>query len=228
MNRDQTSGSLRVYRQFLRLYPSEFRKEYGDEMLFCFRDSLRAAHGTPAFARLWIETVLDLISSVLKENWQSLKLMNPKNGRNSRTLRIIGAYPFGSTFAVLAAACIVVLGIQLRTHDFSAAGYFMAMTQVTVLSLIILISGFIVDIENRCMRLLRQEVMVSSLIACTFGIGLMAVGIHRLQFLELTFEQLLPLVLQIVICGTIWVQLVMLNEIRILYRVIRRTQPIGA
>ena len=147
--------------------------------------------------------------------------MNPKKLPGSGRLRLVFCYPFGSAFSLLALACMVGVGMQLRTKDFSEAGYVLVMTQVTVLSLIILISGFIVDIENRCLRLVRREFMVSSLILTTLGIAAMGCGIYRLQYLELTVEQMLPLILQIVICGTIWVQVVMLHEIRSVYREIQ-------
>ncbi|MGB0583196.1 MAG: hypothetical protein ACPGVU_26220, partial [Limisphaerales bacterium] len=97
--------------------------------------------------------------------------------------------------------------------------------QVFEHALVILISGFIVDIENRCLRLLGREIRPVALIACTVGIALMGIGVYRLQYLNLTIEQLLPLVLQIMTCGTIWVQVVMLNEIRLRYREIRAAIP---
>ena len=222
MSHRKPDRSEQFYRLLLRLYPREFRNEFGDEMVICFRDTRRGVTGVSAFARLWVETVFDLLSSALRENWQSLhRLMNPKNHPTSPLLRFIVSFPFGSAFAVLALATVVGLGFQLKTKDFSPAAYFLVMLQVTVLSLVILISGFLVDIENRCLRLLGREIRPLALIACTIGIALMGVGVYRLQYLNLTIEQLLPLVLQIMTCGTIWVQVVMLNEIRLRYREIR-------
>ena len=42
--------SERLYRSLLRLYPREFRDEYGDEMSLLFRD--RASEGS---GRLWLQ-----------------------------------------------------------------------------------------------------------------------------------------------------------------------------
>ena len=52
----------------------------------------------------------------------------------------------------------------------------------------------------------------------------MSYGIYQIQYLNLMLEEMLPLILQIVICGTIWCQLVALNGIRMLYREIRRRE----
>ena len=147
--------------------------------------------------------------------------MSPKKQPSSRAFRFLTTFPFGSSFTLLALTAVIGLGFQLNTKDFSQAAYFSVMIQVTVMSLIILISGFIVDVENRCLRIVRREVMVSSLILCSIGIALMSFGIYRLQYLELTVEQMIPLVLQIVICGTIWIQIVMLHEVLTIYREIQ-------
>ncbi|MEZ4524236.1 MAG: hypothetical protein R3A46_21770 [Thermomicrobiales bacterium] len=48
--------SVRIYEELLRLYPSELRDRYGDEMARCFRDLRRDAlrdGGRPGLAVLW-------------------------------------------------------------------------------------------------------------------------------------------------------------------------------
>jgi hypothetical protein len=61
--------SERVYRSLLRAYPRELRDEYGDEMVRCFRDLCREAleNGDVGLAALWVRTLLELLSSALKE-----------------------------------------------------------------------------------------------------------------------------------------------------------------
>jgi putative ABC transport system permease protein len=65
-----TSRADRVYRALLRLYPTEFRDEYGREMTQMFRD--RARHERPS--RVWLDVARDLLATVPKE--QAHVLMN--------------------------------------------------------------------------------------------------------------------------------------------------------
>lgn len=62
------SATERIYRWLLRLYPRDFREEYGDEMSQLFRD--RRREGTVA---LWIQIAGDLIFHAPREHWQALK-----------------------------------------------------------------------------------------------------------------------------------------------------------
>ena len=60
--------SERIYRWLLRLYPREFRDEYGHEMSLLFR--ARAAHGSVG---LWLQVVGDLLFHAPQEHWSGLK-----------------------------------------------------------------------------------------------------------------------------------------------------------
>jgi len=57
--------SERVYRTLLKMYPRDFRREYGSQMEQAFRDLCREQRGTGGLARLWASTILDLASSVI-------------------------------------------------------------------------------------------------------------------------------------------------------------------
>jgi putative ABC transport system permease protein len=56
--------SERIYRMFLRLYPRDFRDEYGQEMSLLFRG--RAGEGR---VRLWLQVVGDLMFHAPREHW---------------------------------------------------------------------------------------------------------------------------------------------------------------
>ena len=60
--------SERLYRSLLRLYPREFRDEYGDEMSLLFRD--RASEGS---GRLWLQVLGDLLFHAPTEHWSTMK-----------------------------------------------------------------------------------------------------------------------------------------------------------
>lgn len=216
---DNHDLGTRFYLSLLSLYPSSFRQKYADEMLLCFRDARRATQaGLIARANFWFSMLFDVVRSAFQENWQNLfHPMNSKPNGSGAFAGFIKTYPFGTGAIVLSLACAIGLGIRMRHYDFSDAAYLLVMAQVTVLSAIVLISGFIVDIENKCLNKLGRELLVGSLLLNVASIAVMTAAIHQLQHFELTIEELLPIVLQIVIFGTLWCQLICLNDIRILH-----------
>jgi len=60
--------SERIYRWLLRLYPRDFRDEYGEEMSQLFRD-----RGADGFVRLWLQVLGDFIFHAPQERWSTLK-----------------------------------------------------------------------------------------------------------------------------------------------------------
>jgi hypothetical protein len=52
--------SERIYLLLLRLYPSRFRRSYGEEALLLFRDRLQDETGILRRSRLWLDLLIDL------------------------------------------------------------------------------------------------------------------------------------------------------------------------
>jgi serine/threonine protein kinase len=68
--------SVRLYRALLRLYPPEFRAEFGGPMAQCFRDLCRAADSQGRPRRLlgvWLRLLPDLALSLAREHLDSRK-----------------------------------------------------------------------------------------------------------------------------------------------------------
>jgi hypothetical protein len=63
-SRPSSSLGARVYALLLHLYPTSFRREYGESMLQLFNDQRRAASGAGGTAMLWLKTLRDLALSV--------------------------------------------------------------------------------------------------------------------------------------------------------------------
>jgi hypothetical protein len=59
--------SEKIYTLLLRLFPSHFRKEYGDDALQLFRDRARDEKGITPRLRLWFDLLADLAISVPRE-----------------------------------------------------------------------------------------------------------------------------------------------------------------
>jgi hypothetical protein len=65
--------SIRLYQALLTLYPSEFRRTYGDPMLQVFRDGSLRAHrlnGSSGLLSWWSRTMLDTVKTALEERTQ--------------------------------------------------------------------------------------------------------------------------------------------------------------
>jgi hypothetical protein len=69
----QMDGCKRVYARLLRLYPAEYRSEFGEEMQRCFSDQCRAAQGNswPFWVALWLRTVWDTLKNAIREHFTS-------------------------------------------------------------------------------------------------------------------------------------------------------------
>jgi putative ABC transport system permease protein len=57
---------VRIYRALLRLYPTSFRDEYGDEMTRTFARERQDARGPIASALLWCRTIADVVINALR------------------------------------------------------------------------------------------------------------------------------------------------------------------
>jgi putative ABC transport system permease protein len=68
------SRSDRLFRRLLRIFPAEFRGDFGDEMTDVFRDQHRDAErrGTMGLMRLWWETVRGIATTAPREHWDLL------------------------------------------------------------------------------------------------------------------------------------------------------------
>ncbi len=94
---ERESGAERLYRGLLRLYPSEFRHRFGDEMVQLFADQLRDARAPRArfgSARTWIRTLGDLAVTAVSARTRgdravALSLAEPPSPM-SKLLGVIG------------------------------------------------------------------------------------------------------------------------------------------
>jgi predicted permease len=65
----------RLFRSLLRLFPFEFRSDYGREMAHTFADQRREAElsGAPGLLRLWWETLSGIFSTAPREHWEMFR-----------------------------------------------------------------------------------------------------------------------------------------------------------
>src|SRR5687768_14789509 len=101
----------RVFRSLLRLFPSEFRGDFGEQMIQDFRDQRQeAARARPrSLRRLWTGTLVDLLHRAPREHldvfWRDAV----------HALRVMRRHPAATLTAMLSLA----IGIGLNTAVFS-------------------------------------------------------------------------------------------------------------
>jgi len=112
--------SEKIYALLLRLYPSRFRAEYGEEALQLFRDRARDERGFFPTLRLWLDLLADLAISVPSEYFhaQPAFIVSPVRQHLDGTPSFfllenesprLGALLFGSVLSLLAIATVSVL-----------------------------------------------------------------------------------------------------------------------
>jgi putative ABC transport system permease protein len=100
----------RVYRWLLRLFPSEFRGDFGDDMRADFDDQRRDVHGRRrATAALWLRTLIDLVRRAPREHvdvlWRDMR----------HGVRVLRRHPASTITAILSLA----VGIGMNSAVFS-------------------------------------------------------------------------------------------------------------
>lgn len=112
MPRDKNSFSNRMFRLLLRLFPADFRGDYGREMQDVFEEQRRDAQksgGPMGMLKLWWETISGIFRTAPGEHWTMLKQ------DVSYGFRMLTRNPMFATLAILTLA----LGIGANTAIFS-------------------------------------------------------------------------------------------------------------
>ena len=104
---------MRWYRLLIRLYPSSFRSEYGDEMTIIFDDRLQATEGVLAKLALWLAALWEVTANAGAVHWDLLR----------QDLRqALRSYRRAPAFA-LTAVVVVALGTGANTAVFSVTDH---------------------------------------------------------------------------------------------------------
>src|SRR5262245_48429236 len=105
----RSSRADRLFRALLRLFPSEFRRDFGDDMAADFRDERRDAAIAGTSTRLWTRTIVDVARRAPHEHadviWRDV----------SYAVRTLVARPGFTLLAIV----ILGLGIGANTSIFS-------------------------------------------------------------------------------------------------------------
>jgi CBS-domain-containing membrane protein len=80
---------VKLYRRMLRFFPAAFQRDYADEILLTFRDNLKDATHEGRLPSFWIESVVDLISSIRRERRAQPKRGMPVMNRYTDESRLL-------------------------------------------------------------------------------------------------------------------------------------------
>ena len=104
---------MRLYRILLRLYPSSFRAEYGEEMGAIFARRRRDVSGPLAIAALWTQAAAEVIGNAAAVHWDILR----------QDLRYTARTLSRARGFALTAIAIVALGVGANTAAFSVTDF---------------------------------------------------------------------------------------------------------
>src|SRR5215510_13589915 len=114
-NKRMVSLSIWLYRQFLVVYPAEFRQAYGAEMTQVFATQCRYTTNGKNWLRLWMATLVDLLTNSTEE----VLMTNDGKFRSSMKTGILFglvAGIFGSVNAITSAALVGKTGEEVISY----------------------------------------------------------------------------------------------------------------
>ena len=183
----KTRGSFgaRIYALLLYLYPTSFRREYGDSMLQLFEDQRRAVRGGGGYAMLWWKTLRDLVVSVPAAHsndasrapssgapfvWTAVAILATVFVVNALILpSLIGRLPTDETTAVAAAPMVGSTATYLAAAQLAAG----------VVSTLLAISAFRFALRQ------RSVLTGAATFVAGFGLTLMALAMNPWLWLPL-------------------------------------------
>src|SRR5215475_12006543 len=122
--------SEKFYALLLRLYPAQFREDYGNEAMQLFRDRLEDERGFFPRLRLWFDLVCDLTVSIPREYFRSpapravarASMVYPGLYVIEHEPLRLGALFSGGVVTVFAVG-IVYAGLMSQAHAIGAKNY---------------------------------------------------------------------------------------------------------
>jgi len=117
---------LSIYRRLLRLYPADYRSEFGDEMLGVIREAeLEIKEGAVSRAVFLLREVAGLLNGALQEHWRSVVGSHPSMSLWSSTrFTMRSGFRFPKSTAALMAIILagVVLTLEKARSIVASAG----------------------------------------------------------------------------------------------------------
>lgn len=104
--------SKQLYSVFLKLYPKNFREEFGEEMHYVFSENLKEAYtnnGQSGVIYIWTGTIVDIIKSLIRQHLENYKRKDSMKTKNTHLLNNNVFRIFAGTAGIL---MIPLIGMQ--------------------------------------------------------------------------------------------------------------------
>jgi hypothetical protein len=155
VNSQSLRGSQRIYAILISLYPADFKKEFGDELLYVFSEALRES-GTRFQQKndfgFWSRTLVDWVTSLFIQHLKQLRGGNNMNADNQITS--------GKYFSRLGLGIGIILLIPIIAMRFTDQVDW-GLADFIVAGLILQSTGSLIWIVNRMIRTRNSRIWVS-------------------------------------------------------------------
>lgn len=156
--------SERIYKFILKLYPRQYREEFGEEMQFVFSETLKDSYeqnGTQGIISFWTLTMSDAVISLITQHLQKQK------GKKSMKTKSTSILMQNKIFGWIAGGTAAILLIPFVNMQMGGLVNW-TLFDFMVMGLLIFIMASIFVFVARMVKSTRNRIIVAAIVGITF------------------------------------------------------------